>query len=63
MLLLLLLLAGCCINAFFWSFHCDRKPRAQGGGKYLRDIEEPSHWPKKKDKTTSLLATSAGKVE
>jgi hypothetical protein len=31
--------------------------------KYLRDTEEPSHCPKKKDKTTPLLATSAGKVE
>jgi hypothetical protein len=33
---------------------------------YLCDTEEPSHWPKKKDKkdkTTPLLATSAGKVE
>jgi hypothetical protein len=31
--------------------------------KYLRDTEEPSHWSKKKDKTTPLLATSAGEVE
>jgi hypothetical protein len=34
--------------------------------KYLRDTEELSHWPKKKDKkdkTTPLLVTSAGKVE
>jgi hypothetical protein len=34
--------------------------------KYLRDTEEPTHWPKKKDKkdkTTPLLATSAGKAE
>jgi hypothetical protein len=39
---------------------------ARSSCKYLRDTEEPSHWPKKKDKkdkTTPLLATSAGKVE
>jgi hypothetical protein len=40
--------------------------RAPHASKYLRDTEEPSHWPKKKnkkDKTTPLLATSTGKVE
>jgi hypothetical protein len=40
----------CHASGHHWSFDCDRKPRAK----------QPSH---KKDKTTPLLATSAGEVE